>query len=641
MKKTKWNGSARKVKRPYFILFLTLLVVLCAFSLAAAGGPKMEVVPVANTAELLAAIGSNREIQLQPGVYNLTEFADQEIENPVLDWNQVYNGKELVIRNIENLSLKGMGTEPSHIVVEPRFAYVINFAGTKNISIENIEAGHTPQAEGCEGGVFRFIGCQGVSINKSILYGCGTIGLDLERTQGLTMIDSVIKECTSGIMDLRDSEEIIFKKSEFYDNRDLDLINVSNCKKVRFEECRIYNNRSAYDGLALFALENSKVFINDSDIFDNDADFFAKGEMPIVRGNTDYTHNLFQKGVFFDPSLRNQESGKDEDGKKNEKSRKQKESANVDEASKRLVVYTYNGFPVGLIETIKDYFLTTYRIEVEFSFFFDTDTFCDGLIQNRIEPKPDVVIGLDNFTKADQRDLFLPYKPQAVSKIRPELFFDPQYRIIPFNYNYVVFNYERERLERIPKSHHDLLDPYYQEKIIIDHPQTSTPGKVFLLTTIALYGENGYLDYWRQLKKNLSTITWGWDEAYYMYTIGEAPIVLSYGTMPVCHLLSDKTERYQSLVLDNSAYAHIMGMGIVKDTANLKEAQQLEEYFLSPQFQSLIPESMLWYPVTKDAKLPDSFRVAAQAKQIINLPSDQVEAKLDGWLEDWEKVINR
>jgi thiamine transport system substrate-binding protein len=248
---------------------------------------------------------------------------------------------------------------------------------------------------------------------------------------------------------------------------------------------------------------------------------------------------------------------------------------------------------------------------------------------------------LDNnyFIKAIEYDFFQSYNPKAAAKIRPELVFDPQYRMIPFDYGYVVFNYDRERLRKVPKTHKDLLDPYYEGKIIIENPLTSSPGQVFLLTTIALYGEDGYLDYWRRLKKNLLTITPGWDEAYGIYTAGEGPLVLSYGTSPVYHYLYDKTERYQALVLDDAAYAQIEGMGIVKGGKNLKAARQLVDYLLTPEFQSLIPESQFMYPVTTDAKLPESFKAAAKVNRILNLPPDQVAAGLDRWLADWEKVI--
>ena len=312
-------------------------------------------------------------------------------------------------------------------------------------------------------------------------------------------------------------------------------------------------------------------------------------------------------------------------------------------ASPKLTVYTYSSFPVSLVETIKSHFLKEYRTKVEFRSFSDTGPMFNQLLQEKRAPKADLVIGLDNnyFVKAVEQDLFQSYKPKAAAKIRPELVFDPQYRMIPFDYGYVVFNYDRERLDKVPKTHRDLLDPYYKGKIIIENPMTSSPGQVFLLTTIALYGEDGYLDYWRRLKKNLLAITPGWDEAYGMYTAGEAPLVLSYGTSPVYHYLYDKTERYQALVLDDAAYAQNEGMGIVKGTANLKGAQQLVDYLLTPEFQSLIPESQFMYPVTSDAKLPESFKVAAEVKRILNLPPEQVAAKLDKWLSDWEKAISR
>ena len=312
-------------------------------------------------------------------------------------------------------------------------------------------------------------------------------------------------------------------------------------------------------------------------------------------------------------------------------------------ASQKLTVYTYSSFPVSLVENIKGYFLKTYQTEVDFRAFSDTGPIFNQLLQEKRKPQADLVIGLDNnyFIKAIGYDLFQSYRPKAAAKIRPELVFDPQYRMIPFDYGYVVFNYDRERLGKVPKTHRDLLDPYYKGKIIIENPLTSSPGQVFLLTTIALYGEEGYLDYWLQLKKNLLTITPGWDEAYGIYTAGEAPLVLSYGTSPVYHFLYDKTERYQALVLDDAAYAQIEGMGIAKGAANPQGAQQLVDYLLSPEFQSLIPESQFMYPVTTDAKLPDSFKVAAKANRILNLPLDKVSAKIDQWLADWEKVISR
>lgn len=307
-----------------------------------------------------------------------------------------------------------------------------------------------------------------------------------------------------------------------------------------------------------------------------------------------------------------------------------------------LTVYTYSSFPVKLIETVREKFKTDYQVTVNFKSFSDTGPLFNQLIREQKKPVADVVIGLDNnyFFKAEEAGLFQSYRPQGLDKVSKELIFDSQHRLIPFDYGYVVFNYDRDQLKNPPVSFVDLLKPEYKGKIIITNPLTSSPGQIFLLTTVAFFGEDGYLDYWRKLKRNLLTIAPGWEEAYGMYTSGEAPIVLSYGTSPVYHLLYDNTERYQTMVLNNTAYAQIEAAGIVKGAPHLKEAKLLMDYILSKEFQELIPENQFMYPARSDAALPDSFRIAAKVEHLLNLPPQQVSENLEKWLSDWENVIN-
>ena len=245
-----------------------------------------------------------------------------------------------------------------------------------------------------------------------------------------------------------------------------------------------------------------------------------------------------------------------------------------------LTVYTYASFPPILIEQIVDHFQAEYGVQVEFRSFSDTGPLLNQLAQEKKNPQGDVVIGLDNnyLPKALELGILAPYRPQAADRIRPDLIFDPEFHLTPFDYGYVVFNYDSERLTRIPTSHRDLLDPEYKGKIVVENPLTSSPGQVFLLTTIALFGEDGYLDFWRALKPNLLTITPGWDEAYGIFTSGEVPLVVSYGASPVYHLIAEGTERYKALVLDGGAYAQIEGVGIVKGTPHLQNAQRLVDY---------------------------------------------------------------
>ena len=81
----------------------------------------------------------------------------------------------------------------------------------------------------------------------------------------------------------------------------------------------------------------------------------------------------------------------------------------------------------------------------------------------------------------------------------------------------------------------DLVKPAYRGLTVVQNPATSSPGLAFLLATVGHFGEDGYLDFWRQLRDN---DVW-WSTAGRMPTgassaapRGDRPIVVSYATSP-------------------------------------------------------------------------------------------------------------
>lgn len=66
-------------------------------------------------------------------------------------------------------------------------------------------------------------------------------------------------------------------------------------------------------------------------------------------------------------------------------------------------------------------------------------------------------------------------------------------------------------------------------KLIVENPISSSTGAAFLLWTVAVYGEDGFDDFWRELKPTIHSVQAGWDTAYDAFLNGEAPMVVSYG----------------------------------------------------------------------------------------------------------------
>ena len=157
---------------------------------------KIVDVTVETAQEFVNAIGSNKRILLKPGVYNLSTIEQINKADNSVTWKTVYDGKELNIQGIHNLTIEGMDSGKVEIKVSPRFANIMNFTNVSNITIKNIIAGHTPAPYECNAGVLKFTNSNDISIMNSELYGCGSIGLDLKNVKRLEASNCTIDHCS-------------------------------------------------------------------------------------------------------------------------------------------------------------------------------------------------------------------------------------------------------------------------------------------------------------------------------------------------------------------------------------------------------------------------------------------------------------
>lgn len=273
----------------------------------------------------------------------------------------------------------------------------------------------------------------------------------------------------------------------------------------------------------------------------------------------------------------------------------------------------------------------------------DAGTVLNKAILEKKNPKADIILGLNNsqLGKVLKYDVLEAYQSPKAAKINQSLVSDPQFRVTPFDYGFLAFVYDSEKIKNPPKSLKDLLKPEFKNKIVIENPKTSSPGLSMLHWTIAAFGESGYLDYWKKLSPNLLTVTPGWSAAYGMFTKGETPIVLSYATSPAYHLEYEKTERYQAAVFSDGHYRQIEYAGIVKGTKNRKLAEKFIDFTLSEEFQAAIPLTNWMFPVIEYGSLPESFKIAPKPKAVGELPSARVDNQNKYWLKKWSRAVAR
>jgi len=243
------------------ILFLISAVILFSLPLSAQSN---DTIKVSTARGFLQAIGSDRVILLDPGVYKLSEANEISLPSGV-KWDGVFDGEELVVNGISNLTICSEGKDKAHIIVDPRYAYVLKFTNCEDISLENILAGHS-EGGYCQGGVFAFEQSTRITLKGVNMYGSGTEGLLINKVSLMTITGSSIFECTYQIMTVSDSQNITFSDCLFYENREFSLINVTNTTDMLFDRCAFINNSGT-----MYNLPDNPITITNS-YFSNNED---------------------------------------------------------------------------------------------------------------------------------------------------------------------------------------------------------------------------------------------------------------------------------------------------------------------------------------------------------------------------------
>jgi hypothetical protein len=197
-------------------------------------------VRVATARELVEAI-ANRTVLLAPGQYLLSEVA--QTANPAVSWQKTFDGPELVITGVNNLTLRA--PQGATLLASPRYAFTLAFSDCHDLILEGLTIGHT-EAGFCAGGVIWLDACTGVRVERCELFGSGTVGIGAIDSSGITVQDSTIRDCTDGALSLTRVQDLRFQKVLINGNGSSPLISIDSSTSVVFESCRILRNTGGW-----------------------------------------------------------------------------------------------------------------------------------------------------------------------------------------------------------------------------------------------------------------------------------------------------------------------------------------------------------------------------------------------------------
>lgn len=320
-----------------------------------------------------------------------------------------------------------------------------------------------------------------------------------------------------------------------------------------------------------------------------------------------------------------------------------------------ITLVTHESF--ALSSDVLDAFTERTGVSVEILTSGDAGTVLNQSILSAGNPLGDVVFGVDNtlMSRALDADILVPYESPRLADIPDRFELDPSHRLLPVDVGDVCLNYDvahfAERGLTPPTALRDLTDPSLADLLVVQNPATSSPGLAFMLASIAEFGTEGeypWTRFWADLRANGVRVSPGWSEAYYGdFTWaggGDRPIVVSYASSPPAEVFfaEPRPATAPTAVVEASCFRQIEFVGILAGTDQPGAARAFVDFLLSVEAQNDIPWNMFVFPVNEQATPPPEFvEFSLIPDDPLTLPSEEIEANREAWIEEWTDIVVR
>lgn len=316
-----------------------------------------------------------------------------------------------------------------------------------------------------------------------------------------------------------------------------------------------------------------------------------------------------------------------------------------------LTVITHDSY--NITASLLKQFETDNHVTVKLVPKGDAGAMLTGLILSKNNPEGDVAFGVDNVLlgRARAAGIFEPYSSPALVNVPADLKADAKGLVTPIDYGYVNFNYDIAALQKdglpVPKTLEDLTNPKYKGKVVVENPASSSPGVDFLVATVAYFGQDHYLDWWKAMRQNGLVVVDSWETAYNTnFTLhgGGQPIVLSYASSPPYEQMTAtpaaEAAPTGNILPPKGAFRQIEYAGILKGTKHEALAKKFIDFLLSKPAQEDVPGQMAVYPVDSQAAVPEAFAKFGKVDvPPADISSAEIAANEQQWIDAWTKAV--
>jgi thiamine transport system substrate-binding protein len=289
-------------------------------------------------------------------------------------------------------------------------------------------------------------------------------------------------------------------------------------------------------------------------------------------------------------------------------------------------------------------------ISVEIIAAGDAGSMVNQAALSKDNPLADVLFGVDDtfLSRALEEEIFVEHTSPLLDSVEPELVPDTDL-VTPIDYGDVCLNYDKawftDAGTQVPSDLEQLREPRVAQTLTVEHPATSSPGLAFLMATVEEYGEDGWTDFWADLREGGVNVASDWDTAYYNdFTRygGDSPLVVSYASSPPAEVIfsSEPLDEAPTGVVQAGCYRQVEYAGVLAGTEYPEAAGELIDFMLSIRFQETIPLTWFVFPANTEAGLPQEFvDHTVIPDDPARLDPETIAENRDRWIDEWVAVM--
>jgi thiamine transport system substrate-binding protein len=259
--------------------------------------------------------------------------------------------------------------------------------------------------------------------------------------------------------------------------------------------------------------------------------------------------------------------------------------------------------------------------------------------------KYDLILGIDNcfITDVADYDAFAETTVLQKHPINANYVFDKKNRVIPYGYGYLAMLYNETKITEPPESFGQLQDARYLNQIAVVNPRSSGIGRAVMYWTIALFGNDGYQQFWKSIKKNVFASKDSWQEAVAALNNQECSMAFGFTSTPAWVLETQPNPLpIKASLMKEGSFLYIEAAAIPKKAKQKSMAEAFLAYLLSPGIQRYVPLDLGIFPSNESAPLPVNFAAIPFTSFSVNdkLKQENPATNLSSWLDFWDKLFS-